>query len=915
MKRLPLVVILLLPALPARPAAPPPTPFDPWSVDDVALAESASDFQCSPNGRVAVWVKSCPDREKNELVGNLFRLDLRTAREVQLTRSPESCLKPRWSPDGKLLAFLSTRQPPKTKPEAPAKEDKSDEPKPQLWLLDPTGGEPWPLTELARGVLHYGWAGPDSLVFAAQEEPARRESLLKDDPRDTSVPVEDEKAEPPVRLFRVDVRSKKLTRLTTNPDRIDLLAVSPDGRYAAALHQRSLRYTYDNKVRPAVFLHDLSARTRKQIFTQKGLNVSHLAWAPDARTLYATSEHNSRPPLNQAGVTEVYSHDLPSGDTRRVDLGWPNGLSHQPSNADAPGLVPVRGGFLALLARGARPRAARFTRAGDSWRRQWLTGEHAGHLFGLAAGPDGTTLLYAHSTASRPTRWYHARLDGARIVSPKPFAPFNEHLARRRKARAEVVRWKGAGADEVEGILYYPHGYRPGTRHPLVVMIHGGPAGADHDAWEERWSYAPNLLCQRGAFVLKPNYHGSSGYGLKWLESITNGKYAGPELEDVEKGVDALVARGLVDGKRLGLYGWSNGAILTFHLVARTTRYRAAVAGAGSTEYVSDWSSCEFGEAFDRYYLGKSPFDDLSLYLHKSPFYRLDRVRTPTLILHGTEDRVVATQQGWAQFRGLQQLGKAPVRFVLFPGEKHELLKLGHRRRKLREELAWFDRHLFGKAPPDDEVVKDDSPLAWALKRAKARRHGGRYGVLLRGVLAPEIVSFRGLRVGRFEVTRAQFAQFDRGTTFEPGQADLPASGITFAQASAYCRWLSKATGRAFRLPTAEEAETLYDRGGSGENTLDHWAGYAVNPEDCAPLRDKVKALPGPAPLLRSVGSFRAAGKEGVFDLGGNVAEWVSGPGGKGVLRGGSADTPADPRGRTIEPGPEYRGFRVVEGR
>src|SRR5213593_4810857 len=105
MKRFPLLGLLLLSALPARPAAPPgATAYEKWSVDDVALAESASDFQCSPAGRWAVWVKSCPDREKNEHIGNLFRVDLVTGREVQLTRSPESCLAPRWSPDGKLLA-------------------------------------------------------------------------------------------------------------------------------------------------------------------------------------------------------------------------------------------------------------------------------------------------------------------------------------------------------------------------------------------------------------------------------------------------------------------------------------------------------------------------------------------------------------------------------------------------------------------------------------------------------------------------------------------------------------------------------------------------------------------------------------------------------------------------------------------
>src|SRR5262249_39184098 len=193
---------------------------------------------------------------------------------------------------------------------------------------------------------------------------------------------------------------------------------------------------------------------------------------------------------------------------------------------------------------------------------------------------------------------------------------------------------------------------------------------ADTDSWSERWSYAANLFCQRGAFVLKPNYHGSTGYGLAWLESIAHGKYLGPEVEDIEKGVDALIARGLANPKRLGLQGWSNGAILTNELITRTTRYRAASAGAGTVEYVSDWASCEFGDAFDRFYLGKSPLKDPQLYIRKSPFYRFGKVRTPTLIFFGTEDRVVHPQQGWAQYRALQQLGKSPVRFVLFPGAK-----------------------------------------------------------------------------------------------------------------------------------------------------------------------------------------------------------------------------------------------------
>jgi hypothetical protein len=351
-------------------------------------------------------------------------------------------------------------------------------------------------------------------------------------------------------------------------------------------------------------------------------------------------------------------------------------------------------------------------------------------------------------------------------------------------------------------------------------------------------------------------------------------------------------------------------------LTTRSTRYRAAVVGAGNVEYVSDWATCEFGDAFDRYYLGKTPLEDPQLYLRKSPFFRLDKVRTPTLILHGSEDRVVHTSQGWVQFRGLQQLGKTEVRFVLFPGEKHGLKKLAHQRRKLEEELAWFDRHLFGTLK-DDGVVKPDSPLASALKKKRAKRDGVRYGVVDKGKLIPETVKLGDVTVGRFEVTRAQFREFDPKYAVEPGTENYPVSNVTFEQAQAYCAWLNKHTGRLYRLPNEAEAEELYERSEAESNTLDHWAGYTVNPEDAARLREAAKELAGSAPLLREVGGGRGVADpdgESIFDLGGNVAEWTVGKDGKAVLRGGSADQPSDAR-NTAQAAPEYRGFRVVLAR
>src|SRR5262249_32674833 len=150
-------------------------------------------------------------------------------------------------------------------------------------------------------------------------------------------------------------------------------------------------------------------------------------------------------------------------------------------------------GFLALLADGVRNRPARYVRDGDGWKRGRLRGEHAGNLFGLQASADGKAVGYAHSAAGSPTQWYHAQLARNRLDKPGARAALNENFQKRTLARTEVVRWKGASDEEVEGLLYYPHDHQPGKKYPLVVMIHGGPASADFDSWEETWAYPANL--------------------------------------------------------------------------------------------------------------------------------------------------------------------------------------------------------------------------------------------------------------------------------------------------------------------------------------------------------------------------------------------------------------------------------------
>jgi dipeptidyl aminopeptidase/acylaminoacyl peptidase len=929
---LPLAFLLLTaihaePVPPAKDKEPKPakekeatSAHDKWTVDDVLLAPWASQFQIAPDGRSVVWVRTAMDKDKGERLSHVFRTDLGEAKkEVQLTRGNDGCFAPRWSPDGKLLAFLSDRPVPKAKDKARGKGRKGDddEPKTQVWLMDPFGGEPWVLTDYPRGVTGgFQWAGPDTIVFVSQEEATLRENTLKDEKKDTSVVVEDEKHEPPQRLFKVDVKSKKVTRVSDNTDRIESFAVSPDGKYAAAINSQSLRYTYNHKVKPAAFLFDLETGESRRILNDPKLNLGAVRWSPDSKGFYVVNQFSDTPQYNDAVILELLYYDVAAKSHAKVDLDWANGLATETLNEDGAAFEPTADGFVALLAAGSRHKAARYVRAGDGWKREFLTGKDLHHLNGFAVAPNGKGLVYAHSTASTPTQWYHAELAGAHVRKPAAIAELNENVNKLPRAKAEVVKWKGAQDEDVEGVLYYPHHYKDGEKYPLVVMIHGGPFGADLDAWEESWAYAPNLYNQRGAFVLRPNYHGSSNYGLKWATSIAAGKYYDLPLVDIERGVDALIERGLVDANRLGTLGWSNGAILTTALIARTTRFKAAAPGAGGAEWVADWGTCEFGDSFDRYYFGKSPLEDPQLYLKMAPLYQFDKVRTPTLIFQGEIDRVVPVHHAWTQYRALQELGKTDVRLVLFPGEKHSLKKYVHQRRKLEEELAWFDKYLFKTAKSENEALKNDSPLARALKLKGAKRDGARYGVKDNGVLIPETVKHGKLQVGRFEVTRAQFAEFDNGYVVEPGTDNYPANGITFEQAKDYCAWLSKKTGESYRLPNEEEAEELYEKAEHTENTLDYWAGYAVNPDDAKQLQEKVKELGGKAPLLRAVGSFQGVGEEEmVFDLGGNVAEWVEKKDGKGELQGGSADRPADAKQGTSRPALEYQGFRVVKER
>src|SRR5262249_14521266 len=188
------------------------------------------------------------------------------------------------------------------------------------------GGEPWVLTQSPRDVKEFAWAGPETILYTAQEKPALLESNLKEK-KDTSQVVEDEPNEPPVRLVKVSTKTKKAFRLTDNKDRIQSRSVWPDGRHAVTVHERSLSYTFDHKIKPAVYLYDVEKGERKQIFEGKSFNIANIHWQPDNKGFYAVNAFTNHPRFLMAYVLELYHYDLGKRDAAKVALDWGKGLA------------------------------------------------------------------------------------------------------------------------------------------------------------------------------------------------------------------------------------------------------------------------------------------------------------------------------------------------------------------------------------------------------------------------------------------------------------------------------------------------------------------------------------------------------------------------------------------------------------
>ncbi|UCG50556.1 MAG: prolyl oligopeptidase family serine peptidase [Candidatus Latescibacterota bacterium] len=863
----------------------------PLSVDDVVRLEVASGFDISPDGSWVVWVKSSPDKETDKFKRNLFLSATEDTVTLQITRSTKDDYAPAFSPDGSRIAFLSRR----------------GKAKAQIYLYDIRGAEPEKLTKVTGGIRQFEWRDAKTILFSAREDSTFRERNLKKG-KDTTIIVADQQHYSPVRLFEFNIEKKETRRITVNESAVTEFDVSPDGRWAVTNENVDVNYTYDNKVPPRQFLTDLDTGDRREILTAPHVTPYRFRWDGQSKGFYCRRDVASDSTDTYVSIPHLYYFDLDTETLAQVPIGSENGLGRS--------YVVVGNGIVAALAGGVRDDIVYFETIGSRVKKKHKLATSSGEPMRLAAGQkNGNRLVYFVSDASTIPVVTTGVIRRGKLKEERRLTKLNENLKKKTLAKTEIISWKGALDDEVEGVLYYPLEYKTGERYPVIVVLHGGPSGVDPDFFTERYTNYPHLLASKGAFVLKVNHHGSGNYGLQWVESI-KGHYYEYEVPDILTGIEHLSEKGLIDTDKLGIMGWSNGSILAIETCIQDDRFRALCAGAGDVNWTSDYGNCRFGAAFDNAYIGGPPWELPEIYVEKSPLFRMQQLKTPTLIMFGTKDTSVPTEQGWQHFRAMQQIGMAPVRFLLFPGETHGFQKIAHRKRKIEEELAWFDEYLFDDYQRPNEAFDESSLLAVALKRAKAAREGALLGVMFEDILVPEIVEHKEIKVGRFEITRSQFKAFRPEYEVLPGTENHPANDVLFDDARAYCEWLSERTNRRFRLPTTKEMTKFLKSAEpnlSRENNLERWVGFIPTPEEISLLEPKIDELETARLLLEEVGCFSPVGDHAVYDLGGNAAEWAVDGSGEGTVMGLSAVSSRDPRVPYTPPTSAYVGFRIVE--
>ena len=649
----------------------------PLKLDDLQRFREVRDPQLSPDGQTVAYVVAAIDVKEDKSVSHVWTISYDGKTNRQMTASQESEAAPRWSPDGKYLAFTSSRP-------GTAKGN-------QVWLLDRSGGEAVQLTDTKGKLQSYEWS-PDS----------RRLALVMGD------------ADPEADAIAEAVKSGGKPK-APKPIVLDRYKFKQDiqGYLVSGKHSY-------------IYLFEIETKKLERL-TKGNWDEAAPSWSPDGSRIAFFSNHAADPdrdPINQIFVAEaktgVAEKALTPANSRgaRSRLQWsPDGkfitylegdekkfgaynMDHLAVVATDGNSVPGRIKAVEVLDRGVS--SPRFSEDGKTINflvtddqsvylaRVNLAG---GNVERLMKSPVAVSSWDAAGKSSVVMSGGNAKYNEIYAFENGVLRQLTKHnddlIAELELGATEEISFKSKDGTEVHGLLTYPTGYVKGTKVPFLLRIHGGPNGQDQHAF----STERQLLAANGYAVLAVNYRGSSGRGQKFSRAIFAdwGHY---EVEDLQAGVDHVIKMGVADPDRLGIGGWSYGGILTDYMIASDTRFKAATSGAGTAFTVSYYGVDHYITQYD-YEIGP-PWEAEAWETYQKlsyPFLHADRIKTPTLFLGGEKDFNVPISGSEQMYQALRSLN-IDTQLVIYPNEFHGISRPSYVRDRYERYLAWYEKYL-----------------------------------------------------------------------------------------------------------------------------------------------------------------------------------------------------------------------------
>ncbi len=648
------------------------------TIDDYFRIQAVTDPQISPDAKWVAYVVTTHSLKDDKDEDRIWMIPASGGDAIPLTAAQDSSSHPRWSPDGKSLAFLSARG--------------GDEAKKQVWLLNRQGGEAQQLTSAIQDVDDFAWSpSGDRLVLVLQDPSLDEIDAAKHKGDDNWKPKphpwvidrvhfkEDETGYLDRRrthLYVLEIASHKLTQITSGDYDDSAPAWSPDGRSIAFVSNRSAHP--DRNFNDSIWVVSADNTDKGahllRISTNPGTNGAP-AWSPDGKWIAFTSQLDPR--LFQYATFQLGIAPATGGEEKILTLALDRNVSSPRFSPDGKSIdfiadddgtqnllsVPASGGVI------ARPIAGRLMLDAYSIS---TTGAIAAQV-GTPDRPDEVYILPAGGSLRRLTTTNDAL------------------MAQIHRRCVDYVHFASKDGTVVHGYIVKPPDYQPGRRYPTILQPHGGPVWA----YYAEFNFQPQLYAANGYVVLLPNPRGSSGYGQNFCKAIY-ADWGHKDFQDDMAMVDYAVAQGISDPAQLGVGGHSYGAISTNFIIVQTARFKAAISDAGEFLYVANWGHDQYVREWEME-LGL-PWENRALWEKLSPFNKLTNIKTPTLIMGGDADVNVPVINGEQMYQSLRWLD-VPTLLVVYPGEYHEFKRPSFIYDRWQRNLAWFNHYIRAIGP------------------------------------------------------------------------------------------------------------------------------------------------------------------------------------------------------------------------